>query len=262
MYTGWPGENSPACVIEFTHLGKYVSVCCTKKKQNCFNHERSSNSNHPRSLQCQSSPSVSLKAYRPRYRAYTHLYRQILICMLLKRCFEFTIPRISSKIRNQSEPEWHSLVSCSCHQKRQRNGRVVVVYAYTNGKPIRRIYRRYVAYIAYSAFCHPEGHSELCISSTGTRGVTLFQKVGVPIFGGVEGVGRGGVWGGGYSRGLIFHYLLSKRRILVGTWCIFWRTNFEVVVCCAYAARLCDRFCQFFSDRLQFMGRLSPFGPW
>ena len=37
----------------------------------------------------------------------------------------------------------------------------------------------------------------------------------------------------------------------------FWRTNFEAVVCSAQdvhsMARLYDRFCHFFSDRLQFM---------
>ena len=39
----------------------------------------------------------------------------------------------------------------------------------------------------------------------------------------------------------------------------FWRANFEVVVCCAQdAARLCDRFGKFFSDRLQFMALSSP----
>ena len=38
-------------------------------------------------------------------------------------------------------------------------------------------------------------------------------------------------------------------------------SDVEVVVCCAQdAARLCDRFCQFFSDRLQFMG-LSSLSP-
>ena len=46
------------------------------------------------------------------------------------------------------------------------------------------------------------------------RGVTLFQKVGVPIFGVLEGVGRG--WGCAPSQ-KIFHNLLSKRRILVDT---------------------------------------------
>jgi len=51
------------------------------------------------------------------------------------------------------------------------------------------------------------------------RGVTLFQKVGVPIFGGVDGLARG--WGLGMGAvpppQKIFHYLLSKRRILVDT---------------------------------------------
>jgi len=41
-----------------------------------------------------------------------------------------------------------------------------------------------------------------------------------------------------------FLLLTLERHILVDT-CRMWRTNFDVVVCCAKdAARLCDRFCQ------------------
>ena len=88
-----------------------------------------------------------------------------------------------------------------------------------------------------------------------TRGVTLFQKVGVPKFS-----FRLKVW---KSRNGAFWWISDA----------FWRTLVrqnasdihqvvEVVVCCAQdAARLCDQFCQFFSDGMQVMGVYSPIAP-
>ena len=65
--------------------------------------------------------------------------------------------------------------------------------------------------------------------------------------------------GGGSRKGEFFITYSRKSAF----WWIpdaFLRTTFEVVVCCVQdAAMLCDRFCQLFSDRLQFMGEgLAP----
>jgi len=69
---------------------------------------------------------------------------------------------------------------------------------------------------------------------------------------------EGGAWGRGCAPSPENFSLLTLEKAHFGGYLM----HFEVVVCCAQdAARLCDRsdqFCQFFSDRLQFMGGLSP----
>jgi len=64
----------------------------------------------------------------------------------------------------------------------------------------------------------------------------------------------GGVWGGGCAPSPENFSLFSLKKAHCGGY-VMHSDVLEVVVCCAQdAARLCDQFCQFFSDGMQFMG--------
>jgi len=90
-----------------------------------------------------------------------------------------------------------------CHDQRLRGS----ILQSTCGRSLRFTFMRFGMRWNWHEI-HAPG---LSWGTTPPRGVTLFQKVG--------GTNFRRRWGGGPGEE-IFHYLLSKRRILVDTWCI------------------------------------------